>query len=355
MKAHLPSILGGVVIGLLMAFLVDRGNPGHMGICGACFLRDAAGALGLHRAAPVRYFRPEVAGVVLGALAAALASREFRSRGGAAPFFRLIMGAFVTIGALVFLGCPFRMLQRLGGGDLNAVFGLAGLVGGIGVALVLVRAGTSSGRSSPQPRAAGLLLPLLLAAAVAALAIGSPLLEASRSGPGSQHAPWLLSLGAAAIAGVLLQRLRFCTLGAFRGLVFHRDLRLFAMAAGIIVAYGIASLAWGRFHIGTTDQPIAHTETLWNILAMVLVGLAASLAGGCPVRQMVMAGEGDGDAALTLLGMILGGAFAHNFGLAAGPAGVPPAGKIAVVAGLVFCLGAGLAMRSRSAGVHGHA
>ena len=32
------------VVGSLAAALVALGNPGNMGICGACFLRDTAGA-----------------------------------------------------------------------------------------------------------------------------------------------------------------------------------------------------------------------------------------------------------------------------------------------------------------------
>ena len=35
------------------------------------------------------------------------------------------------IGALMFLGCPLRMVIRLGGGDLNALVGLVGFIAGI--------------------------------------------------------------------------------------------------------------------------------------------------------------------------------------------------------------------------------
>lgn len=38
----------------------------------ACFERDIAGALGLHRAEVVQYIRPEIIGFVLGATLAAL-------------------------------------------------------------------------------------------------------------------------------------------------------------------------------------------------------------------------------------------------------------------------------------------
>lgn len=45
--------LSGVVIGLLVMLLAMSGNPANMAICVACFIRDAAGALKLHTAAPV--------------------------------------------------------------------------------------------------------------------------------------------------------------------------------------------------------------------------------------------------------------------------------------------------------------
>jgi hypothetical protein len=43
-----------------------------------------------------------------------------------------------------------------------------------------------------------------------------------------------------------------------------------------------------------------------------------------------MAGEGDGDSGLFMLGMIVAAAFAHNFGLASSPAGIGPYGNVAV-------------------------
>ncbi len=47
-----------------------------------------------------------------------------------------------------------------------------------------------------------------------------------------------------------------------------------------------------------------------------------------------MAGEGDGDAAVFVFGMIVGAGFAHNFGLASSPKGVGPHGIAAVFIGL---------------------
>lgn len=57
------GIIGvGAVIGLLVPLLQKLGNPPNMDICVACFERDIAGALGLHRANVVQYIRPEIIG-----------------------------------------------------------------------------------------------------------------------------------------------------------------------------------------------------------------------------------------------------------------------------------------------------
>jgi len=75
-------ILTGAIIGVLAPLYQKAGNPPNMGICVACFERDIAGALGLHRAAPVQYIRPEIIAFVLGATIAALLFREFKARAG---------------------------------------------------------------------------------------------------------------------------------------------------------------------------------------------------------------------------------------------------------------------------------
>jgi hypothetical protein len=84
-------IVVGALIGILATLLQKLGNPANMGICVACFERDIAGAIGLHRAAVVQYMRPEIIGFVLGAFVAALLSREYRPRAGSAPIVRFIL------------------------------------------------------------------------------------------------------------------------------------------------------------------------------------------------------------------------------------------------------------------------
>ena len=98
------------------------------------------------------------------------------------------------------------------------------------------------------------------------------------------------------------------------------------------------NLVLKQFHLGFEGQPVAHALHFWNFAGMTLSGLAFALAGGCPGRQLFLAGEGDGDAAVFVLGMIVGAGFAHNFGLASSPNGLGAYGVPALIAGLVFCL-----------------
>ncbi|MEG3069497.1 MAG: hypothetical protein RQM92_00330 [Candidatus Syntrophopropionicum ammoniitolerans] len=101
-------IIVGIAIGIMASLLQFWGNPANMGICVACFLRDITGALGLHRLPVVQYLRPEIIGFILGSFGAAYMFKEFRPRLGSAPIVRFVLGAFAMIGALLFLGCPWR-------------------------------------------------------------------------------------------------------------------------------------------------------------------------------------------------------------------------------------------------------
>ena len=132
LKKEQSSIaIAGLIIGVIASLLVLLGNPLNMGFCIACFLRDISGALGLHRAAAVQYIRPEIIGLVLGSLLMAIKHKEFLPRGGSSPMTRFVIAFFVMIGCLMFLGCPFRMILRLAGGDGNALLGLLGFIIGI--------------------------------------------------------------------------------------------------------------------------------------------------------------------------------------------------------------------------------
>jgi hypothetical protein len=356
-------ILAGAVIGALAPLLQKAGNPPNMGICVACFERDIAGALGLHRAAVVQYIRPEIIGFVLGSLIAALAFREFKARVGSAPIVRFVLGMFAMIGALAFLGCPWRALLRLAGGDLNAILGLAGLVAGVAIGVQFLKSGYNLGRSHRTYPAVGWIMPLVMLGLLL-LAIFRPQFSEggaiffSKKGPGSLHAPLLISLGAGLIIGFLAQRTRFCTMGSIRDVILMGDTHLISGVGALLVVAFVTNLLLGQMNFGIFGQPVAHSQHLWNFLGMVLAGLAFALAGGCPGRQLFLSGEGDGDAALFVLGMITGAAFAHNFALAGKPdkivegvaqvGGISTVGMVAVILGLVVCLVIGFTMREKS-------
>ena len=124
MKSNkLLIIITGAIIGAIAVLLVKFGNPANMGFCIACFIRDTAGALKLHSAAIVQYMRPEIIGLVLGASIMAFSKKEMIARSGSNPLIRFVLGFFVMVGALMFLGCPLRMMLRIGGGDFNAIEG----------------------------------------------------------------------------------------------------------------------------------------------------------------------------------------------------------------------------------------
>ena len=151
------------------------------------------------------------------------------------------------IGALVFLGCPFRMLQRLGGGDLNAVVGLVGFVIGVGVGLFFEKRGYTSGRTAVVITPAGM--------AALVLALGGLILflvDAMPFGPGPNntttgppHAPWFWALGLATIAGALLSLTGFCAVTAARQ-VYAGPRRMLAGAVALIAGYALWAALSGK-------------------------------------------------------------------------------------------------------------
>lgn len=331
-------VLSGAVIGFIGVLLVYLGNARNYGICVACFIRDIAGGLGLHRAEVVQYIRPEVSGFILGAFIIALAAGEFRARGGSSPLLRFFLGFIVIVGALIFLGCPLRMVLRLAAGDLNALVGLAGFVAGIYVGIFFLHRGFSLGRNYPLGSSSGYVLPVLAIALLLLVIIRPAFIFFSESGPGSLYAPVLVSLLAGLVVGALVQRSRLCMAGGIRDLFLIKDPHLFYGTFALFLVALVSSLAFGYFQLGFVDQPIAHTDGFWNFTGMLVVGFGSVLLGGCPLRQIIMGSEGDTDAGLTFLGMLTGAAFMHNFGLAASPAGVPANGKIVVVLALAALL-----------------
>ena len=341
--------LAGVICGVVAACLAWFGNPANMAFCIACFIRDTAGALGLHSAETVQYARPEIIGLVLGAFIISVATKEYRSTAGSSPMVRFVLGMILAIGSLVFLGCPLRMIIRMSAGDLNAWVALIGFILGVGTGVFALKKGFSLGRAHLTNRVSGGILPALMLG-VLILALGSSLLKSSTGGPGSMHAPILLSLAGGLIFGAVAQKSRMCFAGSIRDVILMRNFDLLTIIGGFFVVMLIFNIATGRF-VPAFDTPgvIAHSEHLWNILGMYAVGFAAVLAGGCPLRQLILAGQGSSDSAVTVLGMFAGAAAAHNFGLAASGTAldaetqelvagtVPMNGKVAVILCIIVC------------------
>jgi len=325
-------IITGAVFGAFFALLIKWGNPPNMGVCAICFLRDTAGALGLHTIQKLSYIRPEIIGFILGATIIALITKESKAMGGSSPILRFIIGAFVTIGALVFLGCPIRMLGRIAGGDWTALEGLLGLVVGIFVGVQFLKAGFNLGRMQPLPSSSGWVMPLI---AIGLLILLLTMPGFITLGP-AKHAPLIISLIAGLILSGLAQRSRFCTIGGIRDLILIGDSHLFQGFMALLIVAFVFNLILGQFHPGAS--PVAHAYFLWNFGGMFLAGLGLVMLGACPFRQMVMSGYGNTDAGITVLGMLFGAGFAHNFKLAASSQGVPPNGKIAVLLGIVILL-----------------
>jgi hypothetical protein len=329
-------IFAGAVVGIISLILVALGNPKNMGFCIACFERDTAGALGFHRAEIVQYIRPEIIGIILGAFGAALISKDFQPKGGSSPATRFFLGIAVMIGALMFLGCPLRMILRIGGGDLNAIVGLAGFIAGIGVGIIFLNKGFSLKRNYKTSSFDGYTMPITAIVLLILLVTTPAFIFFSKEGPGSQHAPIVISLICGIIVGILAQKTRLCMAGGIRDKIMFKQNYLLLGFLTIIVVTAIGNLAFGNFKLGFAEQPVSHTDGLWNFLGMLLVGWGSVLLGGCPLRQLILSGEGNSDSTVTVLGMIIGAAIAHNFSLASSGKGSTANGQIAVIICIIF-------------------
>ena len=241
-KENWLVIVTGIVVGAAALLLQALGNPKNMGFCIACFERDIVGAVGLHSAEVVQYVRPEIIGIVLGSCIMALIGKEFRAQAGSAPATRFAVGALVMIGALVFLGCPLRMLLRMGGGDLNAFVGLLGFIIGALVGTIFLKKGFNLGRAYQAKKTEGFVLPVIMLVLFALALLVPSLFHASEKGPGSMHAPVLVAFAAALVVGALAQRSRLCMAGGVRDTLMLKDPHLLWGSVAIFVVV----LAGGR-------------------------------------------------------------------------------------------------------------
>jgi len=379
--------VSGLFIGGVASWLVSQGNPGNMGVCVACFLRDITGffAGSITNQGATAYIRPEIIGIILGAMGAALAAGEFRPRGGSTPVLRFVMGFAFMVSALIFLGCTVRAWLRLAGGDLNAAWGILGITAGVLAGVAVLKRGYSLGRSRPVSFPVGLLLPaaaivLLLFGLLATLGIRPDFTVLTREGafaaggtppaiflkedrqiaeiiapegavvaadgsivaadgtlvanaesvnnarpqPGGGRAPFFIALFAGLALGVVAQRSRFCSIGGIRDAVFVRRYDLLLGVGGLLIGSFVVNMIFGQFRLGFEGQPVAHMDALGSFVAMTIAALSAMMLGGCPFRQVIMGSEGDSDAFVAVMGMFAGAGFAHWAQLTSSAKGLAP-------------------------------
>lgn len=322
----------GIIAGLGAALLAYLGNPKNMAFCIACFIRDTAGSMKFQQVPAVQYFRPEIVGIVFGAFLISIFQREYRSTAGSSPVIRFFLGIIMMVCALVFLGCPLRMILRMSSGDISSYVGLVGFILGIATGAYFLKKGFSLGRSYSTKKENGYFMPIVLVVLFILVLAVPTLFVFSQKGPGSFHAPALIALVVGLVFGVIAQKSRMCFAGSIRDIILMKDFRLLSVVGGIFIVMLIYNIATNNFKF-VAFGPIAHAQTIWNILSMYAVGFAAVLLGGCPLRQLVLAGTGSADSVITVIGMFFGAALAHNFGLAAAAAAAKTADKAAVLGG----------------------
>lgn len=332
-------IVSGLIIGIIATILVTLGNPANMGLDSISFLRDTMGALGFHQTAGAQYIRPELIGLVWGALILAVLRKQYHARGGSAPLVRFVVGFFVAIGAMVFMGDPFRMLMRIGGGDWTAIVGLVGFIVGAAIGAYFLNRGFTLPAVQEVNVLESAFMPILKIVLLILLLV-APTFIVFSSGEdiGAIHASIIISLIGGLIIGAIAQQMRFCFANTFRSLFLEKNVTMLLGWIGVLVAIFIVNGITHQFHSGVDMQPFANTDALWNFLGMVLVGWGCILIGGDPIRQLVRSGEGDTDAAITVIGMATGAALSENFALSSTVSGATPTGQIAVIIGIIVVL-----------------
>jgi hypothetical protein len=357
--------LTGIAIGGFGALLSSFSGSKNTGFCITGFLGDLILAIfpsqnthacfcslqkeaGVQALLPADFIRPEYLGLVLGPFIASITFREFHARAGSSTIIRFILGMCGLLGILAFWACPVRTLLRLGGGDLSALIGLAGLTGGIGIGTIMIRAGFELGKPKDSPLALGLMMPVVM------LGLLTWVIFARSDNP-LPRAPLGLALGAGLTVGFLAQRSRFCIMSSIRNVFLMRSW-VPLLAVGSVVASALVVNAFlGQVQWGFTGQPFAHSNIFWGVLGMVVGGLAFTLAGACPTRQLFLSGEGNIDSVVFMLGMLTATWIAQQLGFTVAPdtvildnvfvGGPNMAGMIAVIISLLVCLIIGISMR----------
>ena len=353
-------IITGAFIGLAGVMLSYFGNPASTGFCVSCFMENIAGSLGLHGNIRMQFIRPEIIGFVLGSFLISMYKKDFRSTSNGSHLLRFFIGILLIIGCSIFIGCPVKMVYKLAAGDLTAFIGLGGLITGVFIGMKFLDGGFRIGRSTESPKANGYLVPGLMFLFLVLLIVRPPFISLSTKGAGALYAPIYLSLAAGLIVGALAQRSGFCITGGIARIFLWgpREVVGCPKSTGLLMGIVsffvfalVASLLTGQFSLGWHGQPSSNESYGWAFLGMLMVGFGSVLIKGCPLRQLITAGQGDNDAGAAVLGMLTGAALVQNWGLGGNAAGTPYEGKMAVIIGLGILFIIGLLYRERGSGI----
>ena len=255
-------------------------------------------------------------GIILGALVAALLASQFQVRMAPARELLkgLIGGALMGIGAVLAFGCNiggfFSAISALSMGGVAMMFGL--MIGAvIGLKLLVweieylpapswgagkaagKNSGSSAGTMKSQPIAGLVVLSLVVVGIFAYDAFDYP----TRGG--------FLLFGL--LAGIVMQRTRFCFVRAFREpfMTGEADHTKAVAVAVIISVTGFAILKWTDLR----DWETFVFPGFWfgSFVGGIIFGVGMSLAGGCASGSLWRAGEGQVKLWVALVGFALVG------------------------------------------------
>ena len=339
-KKYIVYTVTGIIFALIIFYLTFTGNPKNMGVCVGCFIRDTSGAVNLHHAKAFQYIRPEIIGIILGSFAVTLVIREKFSV-HLYPFTYFFGGVFTMIGVLIFLGCTVRVFVRLGGGDLNAVFGLLGMIAGIGAGTFFIKKGFSLPEKEKTFNSKNYIyvIPVISVILFLFLILKPGFISFSDSGIGSQHAPVIPALTGGLIIGIMTNYFDLGFNSGFRNLLTGKmENPQILFPVSIVIFLIILNFMSKNLNIGFIEQPAAHSFQVWNFLGLFIVGWIGSLLQGCPLQQLVKSAKGNLNSIFFVTGMFLGAGFLHRIKGVSTPKAVPFNGKISLIAGLIFIL-----------------
>lgn len=269
-------------------------------------------------------------GIVVGALASALLSRQFRIN--TAPKLEYVKGVgggvLMGIGAALAAGCNVGGFYcAMGMLDLGGVMMMVGLFGGayLGLRYLLWEMENLPQKTmaaTPKPRKDRNRLKAIIGLiTIAAVFIAFQ----AYSSAGQTQIGGLLFFGF--LIGLVMHRGRFCFANAFREPFMTGDSRMMraVLLSLMVYALGTAVIKWS--YIQPPGAGVYHPFWIGSLAGGLIFGVGMLLAGGCASGTLWRAGEGHVKLWLALIGFM-----ASN----------SPAGRAIEAAGLRESLGRGV-------------